>query len=358
MTLSAEVIKSQAYSLGFNRVGLTRAEPSPQLAAYLRWIDAGYQGEMGYLARPDRLARRRDLSVILPAVQTLIMVGMDYLTLPLPAAIANDPRRGQVAAYAWGADYHPALSEKLEQLAAWLREQAAAQGDQVAQRVYVDTGAILERSHGQQAGLGFVGKNTLLIDPHPARGGSYFFLGELLTTAKVDQYDTPARETQCGSCQRCLNACPTGAFPTAYTLDSRRCISYMTIEYKGAIDPALRPFIGSWVYGCDVCQAVCPWNRFAVQSREPSFYPLDVDRAAPPLIDLLRLTAESFHTRFDGSALVRIGRDRLVRNACIAAGNNHITHDSDVFEQLTRLANADPSEIIRDAAAWALAVSD
>jgi epoxyqueuosine reductase len=309
---------------------------------------------MGYLARPDRLARRRDLSVILPGVRTLVMVGLDYLTLPLPAEIAHDPRRGRVAAYAWGVDYHPVLSAKLEQLAIWLRDQAATQGDQVTQRVYVDTGAILERSHGQQAGLGFVGKNTLLIDPRPARGGSYFFLGELLTTAEVDHYDTPARDTQCGSCQRCLNACPTGAFPTPYTLDARRCISYLTIEYKGQIDPVLRPLIGNWVYGCDVCQAVCPWNRFAVQTREPSFYPLDVDRAAPLLTDLLHLTAESFQSRFSGSALVRIGRDRLVRNACIAAGNNHLTRDSDVFDQLSTLAATDSSDIVREAATWAL----
>ena len=354
--LSAEAIKLQAQLLGFNRVGLTRAEPSPQLNAYLRWIDAGHHGEMGYLARPDRLARRHDLSLILPGVRTLVMVGLDYLTLPLPIEIASDPRRGRISAYAWGADYHPVLSAKLEQLAAWLRDQAVVAGAKVTQRVYVDTGPILERSHGQQAGLGFVGKNTLLIDPRPGHGGSYFFLGELLTTAEVDRYDSPARETQCGSCQRCLNACPTNAFSAAYTLDARRCISYLTIEHKGSIDPELRPFIGNWVYGCDVCQTVCPWNRFAIQTVEPSFYPLDIDRAAPLLGDLLALSIESFQHQFSESPIARIGRDRLVRNACIAAGNRrHISGDHPNWvEQLTSLATNDSSEIVREAAAWAL----
>lgn len=353
--VSADSIKAQAQILGFNRVGLTTAQPSPRLNAYLRWIEAGYHAEMGYMARPDRVARRRDLFVILPNVQTLIVVGMDYLTLPLPAEIAADPRRGRISAYAWGADYHPLLLARLELLAAWLREQVAMQGDTVAQRVYVDTGAILERSHGQQAGLGFVGKNTLLIDPHPGQGGSYFFLGELLTTASVDHYDLPSRETQCGTCQRCLNACPTDAFPSPYTLDARRCISYLTIEHKGPVDPELRPLLGRWVYGCDVCQAVCPWNRFAVASVEPSFYPLDIDRAAPPLLPLLRLNEAAFRDRFAGTALERIGRDRLVRNACIAAGNSHLaTLQAEAADQLRQLAADNRVPLVQDAAIWAL----
>jgi len=309
---------------------------------------------MGYLARPDRLTRRRDLSVILPGVRTLIIIGMDYLTLPLPVYATSDPGRGRIAAYAWNADYHPVLSAKLGQLAEWLRDQAVKLGDKVEQRVYVDTGAILERSHGQQAGLGFIGKNTLLIDPHPTRGGSYFFLGELLTTAEVDRYDTPYRETQCGSCQRCLNACPTNAFPNAYTLDAQRCISYLTIEYKGQIDLSLRSLIGNWIFGCDVCQSVCPWNRFAVQSVEPSFYPLEIDRAVPLLDSVLCLTDTTFKKFFDGSALLRIGRDRLVRNACIAAGNVIGEYRANWVDQLVTLATTDHSDLVREAATWAL----
>ncbi|MHB8629579.1 MAG: tRNA epoxyqueuosine(34) reductase QueG [Aggregatilineales bacterium] len=339
-----ERIKEQARILGFNRVGLARAAPSPQLNAYFRWLEANYHGTMGYMSRADRIARRRDLNVILPGVQTLILVGLDYRTLTLPVDVANDPRRGRIAAYAWGADYHDTLIAHLQTLADWLQ---TASGKQAACRVYVDTGAILERSHAQQAGLGFVGKNTMLIDP---RGGSYFFLGEILTDLEMDSYDSPARETQCGSCQRCLAACPTNAFPQPYTLDARRCISYLTIESKGVIDHELRPLMGNWVFGCDVCQNVCPWNRFAIQTREPAFYPLDVDRAAPPLADLLMLDDATFRARFDGSAVLRIGRDRLVRNACLAARNSGVAEFAPVLDQLAR---ADRSELVREAAEWA-----
>src|SRR5579864_349782 len=267
----SERIKEQVRQLGFNRVGLIRAAPSPQLNAYLGWLEAGHHGTMGYLSRPDRIARRQDLNVILPGARTLILVGLDYHTLRLPQEVVDDPRRGRIAAYAWGADYHQVLIARLQSLADWLQ---TTSNWPATSRVYVDTGAILERSHAQQAGLGFVGKNTMLIDP---RGGSYFFLGEVLTDLEMEVYDSPGRETQCGSCQRCLMACPTSAFPQPYSLDARRCISYLTIEHKGLIDFELRPLMGNWVFGCDVCQAVCPWNRFAIQTREPSFYPLDID---------------------------------------------------------------------------------
>ncbi len=303
---------------------------------------------MGYMAREDRRARRRDLNVILPGVRSLIMVGLDYSTLKLPDALTNAPRRGKIAAYAWGVDYHAVMTPRLEALAEWLREQT---DQQIAHRVYVDTGAILERSHAQQAGLGFTGKNTMLIDP---RGGSYFFLGEILTDAEFDQYDKPGRATLCGSCQRCLMACPTNAFPEPYVLDARRCISYLTIEHKGAIDPALRPLMGNWVYGCDVCQAVCPWNRFAIETHESQFYPIDPERAAPLLNDLLTLDDEAFKVRFAGSAVERIKRDRLVRNACIAAGNSHLPEYRPILESL---AASDRNEIVREAAQWALSAA-
>ncbi len=170
----ADQIRAQALALGFNLIGLARAEPAPHLDAYFRWIDAGMHAEMGYLARPDRIARRRDLNVILPGVRTLIIVGLDYHSLRLPDAITDNPRRGRIAAYAWGDDYHAVMSARLETLAAWLRDQCDRQGGaELAQRVYVDTGAILERGHAQQAGIGFIGKNTLLIDPR--RGSQVFF---------------------------------------------------------------------------------------------------------------------------------------------------------------------------------------
>jgi epoxyqueuosine reductase len=200
-------LKDKARDLGFNLIGLTPATPSPHLDAYLNWIAQGHHGAMGYLAREDRLARRRDLNVILPGVQSIVMVGLDYAALNIPQNILTDPTRGRISNYAWGVDYHDLMTARLEELADWLGGMA---------RVYVDTGAILERSHAQQAGLGFIGKNTMLIHP---RRGSYLFLGEILTTQAFDEYDQPHRASMCGSCTRCLNACPTDAFPAPYVLD-------------------------------------------------------------------------------------------------------------------------------------------
>jgi epoxyqueuosine reductase len=342
--LPAQRIKERARALGFNLVGLTPACPSPHLLAYLRWLDQGQQGEMGYMARPDRVARRRDLGAILPGARSLVIVGLDYHTLPLPPEALNDPSRGRIAAYAWGEDYHELMLPRLKELAGWLR---AESGGRAASRAYVDTGAILERSHAQQAGLGFTGKNTMLIDP---RRGSDFFLGELITDAVFDSYDHPQREGLCGSCQRCLAACPTSAFPEPYVLDARRCISYLTIEHGGWIDRGLRPLIGNWVFGCDVCQVVCPWQRFGVQSQETGFFPLGLDRAAPPLRQLLALTPAGFESLFGGSALTRTGRDQMVRNACVAAANGGQT---DCVPLLIALLD-DASAIVRGHAAWAL----
>lgn len=344
MTFPAEHLKIRAIELGFNLVGITPAQPSPQLNAYRRWIDAGMQGSMGYLARPDRVARRQDLNVILPGVRSLVMVGLDYTTTAFSPEVLNDPSRGRIASYAWGLDYHDILTPKLEALAEWLR---AESGQKLSHRVYVDTGAILERSHAHQAGMGFTGKNTMLINP---RHGSTFFLGEILTNLEFDAYDQPGRTTMCGNCTRCLNACPTNAFPQPHVLDARRCISYLTIEHKGWIPHDLRPLMGNWVYGCDVCQDVCPFQRFAQPTAEPTFYPADINRAAPALVDLLALDEAAFHQRYSGSAIIRIKHERLVRNACIAAGN---WGDEVVIQPLTRLLE-DQSPLIRGHAAWAL----
>lgn len=304
-------VQQKANQLGFNALGVIPATPSPQLDAYLRWLAAGHHGEMGYLARDDRLARRRDLRVILPSVKSVIMVALDYAALNLPPEMLTDPSRGRISNYAWGADYHTIMTPRLKQLGEWLATEY---------KVYVDMGAILERSHAQQAGLGFQGKNTLLI--HPQRG-SYFFLGTLLTSLEFDTYDTPHRPTMCGSCTRCLNACPTDAFPQAYTLDARRCISYLTIEYQGSIPLPLRPKMGNWIYGCDICQEVCPFvRRFTRDTDEDIFRTFNIDRAAPPLARLLALHPQGFRAWFGNSAIKRIGYERLLRNACVAAGNS------------------------------------
>ncbi len=345
MPFSARALKDHARALGFNLVGLTPARPAPHLAAYFRWIENEMHGSMAYMARPDRQARRADLNAILPGARSLLLVGLDYHSLRLPESVANDPTRGRIASYAWGRDYHAVMEPRLRELAAWV-EQASHQATQC--KVYVDTGAVLERSHAQAAGLGFIGKNTLLIHP---RRGSHFFLGEIFTTAVFDEYDAPGRETQCGSCARCLMACPTAAFPHPYVLDARLCLSYLTIEHKGAVDENVRPQMGNWIFGCDVCQAVCPWNRFAIQTLENDFFPVEVDRAAPRLADVLALDDAGFTERYGGSPIARIGRERLVRNACVAAGNSR---RAELRPALTaRLI--DDSALVREHAAWALA---
>ncbi len=340
--LSAQ-IKQYSQQLGFSVIGVATAEPSPRLNSYLRWIEAGMHGEMSYMAREDRVARRTDLNLILPAARTLIMVAMDYHAVELPVEIATDPSRGRISNYAWGADYHVILLEKLAMLVDFIRK--LTHGEARA-RAYVDTGAILERSHAQQAGLGFYGKNTMLIHP---RRGSYFFLGEVITTAAIAP-DFPAPMPGCGRCTRCLAACPTHAFPEPYVLDGRRCISYLTIEHQGFIARELRPLMHNWVYGCDVCQQVCPWQRFTQPSDEAGFSPASIDRAAPPLESLLQLDQRSFRERYHATAIYRIKRDRLVRNACIAAGNSGITDFAGLLARLLQ----DGSPLVRGHAAWAL----
>lgn len=343
-----QALKAEATALGFNRVGIIPAGPARRLDAYMRWIAEGKHGEMGYMARSDRVIRRQDPGVILPGVRSFVVVGFDYATAELPADIANDPSRGRISSYAWGVDYHDIMTPRLEQLAAWLRKRLGT--DDVGSRVYVDTGAILERDNGETAGLGFTGKNTLLIDP---RRGSWFFLGTLLTTAEL-AYDPVPEERPamvgCGSCTRCQTACPTNAFPQPYVLDARRCISYLTIELKGWIPRELRSLMDNWVYGCDVCQEVCPFNRFAQPTAELQFYAPDWDTAAPPLLELLALDANSFAQRFAGSPIKRIKRGRMVRNACVAAGNWG-SHEV-VPVLISLLTDADP--LVRGHAAWAL----
>jgi len=343
MSVSADLAKQKAIDLGFNIVGVIRAEPASTLEAYFRWIEADMHGKMGYMARPDRQIRRQDLDVILPGVQSMLLVGLDYRMFGPSEDLLHDPSRGRIAAYSWGVDYHDLMTPRLEKLAGWLQSEIGS----VSHRVYVDTGAILERAHAQQAGMGFIGKNTMLIHP---RRGSYFFLGEILLDVEFDTYDQPGRQSMCGTCTRCLTACPTDAFPEPYVLDARRCISYLTIEHKGMIDHALRPLVGNWVYGCDVCQDVCPWQRFVIPSQERAFAPIDERHVAPLLTDLLAMDAAQFQAWYHASPIYRIKRARMVRNACIAAGN--WGHAAAVPHLQTLLTDSSP--LVRSHAAWGL----
>ncbi len=344
MPLTAAAIKDKARDLGFNLCGLTPAEPSPTLRAYLRWIERGMHGEMGYMARLDRVRRRQDLREILPSAKTLVLVGLDYFSRFADETILSDPARGRIAAYAWGLDYHKVLELRLEQFAAWLAE---ASGKTVPQQVYVDTGALLERSHAQQAGLGFIGKNSMLI--HPRRGSS-FFIGEIITSLEFDDYDEPHRATMCGSCTRCLAACPTDAFPKPYVLDARRCISYHSIENKAWIERELRSGFGNWIFGCDICMDACPFQRFTKETDEVAFLPFEIDRVAPKLVDILMSTEASHRAMFRRTPLQRIKREQIVRNACIAAGN---WRSDRAIPHLIQLLY-DDSALVRGHAAWAL----
>ena len=332
-------------------MGIIPAAPARHLAAYERWIAAEMHGAMGYMARPDRQIRRRDLNVILPNVQSIICVGLDYYTLALPPQIADDPSRGRISRYAWGVDYHDIMWPRMKEFAAWLEETGGGQS-----RTYVDTGAILERDHAESAGMGFTGKNAMLIHP---RRGSFMFLGELLTTLPI----TPPLPLSpapllpigsCGSCTRCQTACPTDAFPEPYMVDARRCISYLTIELKGWMPRDMRPLIGNWVYGCDVCQEVCPYNRFAQPTAERGFYgdeKLEIgDLSAPSLLDILAMDEAAFADRFANSPIKRIKRRRLLRNAAVAAGN---WGSATSVPLLINLLD-DPDPILRGHAAWAL----
>jgi epoxyqueuosine reductase len=339
-----EEIVAEARRLGFDLVGITRATPPATADRYRAWLENGYHGEMAYLARPDAVAGRKDLAHVQPGVRSVVMVGANYYTVPLPPELRDDASRGVVASYAWGDDYHDVLTPRLRQLGAFIE---AKTGEEVAHRAYVDTGPVLERDLAVRAGLGFVGKNTNLIHP---RLGSWLFLGELLLTTDLGERQPAASEGTCGRCNRCLEACPTGALVAPYVLDARRCISYLTIELKGPIPRDLRPGIGNRIFGCDICQEVCPWNRrFGRPTAEAAFQPRP-GAMAPHLLELLALDDESFRRRFRGSPVKRAKRRGLLRNAAVAAGN---WGDPVAIPALVR-ALGDGEPLVRGHAAWAL----
>jgi len=348
LTTVTEQVAAQARRLGFDVAGTAPVTAATTAAHYRDWLERGFQGTMAYLARPDAVARRGDLARIEPGVQSVVVVGANYYTVPLPPGLGDDPSRGIVASYAWGDDYHDVLLPRLHQLAACLEATIGpGTGGAASHRAYVDTGPILERELGARAGLGFVGKNTNLIHP---RLGSWFFLGELLLTFELPAGEAVASGGTCGQCRRCLDACPTGALVEPHLLDARRCISYLTIELKGPIPRALRPLMGNRIFGCDICQEVCPWNRrFARPSAEPAFQPRP-GVISPSLIDLMALDEEGFRERFRGSPIKRAKRRGLLRNVAVALGNWQ--SPTAALSLARALRDAEP--LIRGHAAWAL----
>lgn len=338
--LTAE-LKDQASLLGFDLVAVARAEPPPHADALDPWLAAGHAGEMAYLAR--NAAKRQEPRRVVSEARSIVVVGIHYRVFEPDASIWNDQSRGQISRYAWGADYHDVLEPKLRQLQVWLEERV---GRAQIGRSYVDTGPVLERPVGVAAGLGFQGKNTMLIHP---RQGSWFFLGEIVVDVEL-AYDDAEVAGGCGSCSRCQVACPTQAFVGPYVLDARRCISYLTIELKGPIPRELRPLMGNHIYGCDVCQEVCPWNiKFGQFARSEELQARD-DRVAPLLLELIGLDDEGFRERFRGAPIKRTKRRGLLRNVAVALGN---WGDAAAIPALARALD-DHEPLIRGHVAWAL----
>ena len=357
---------AQARELGFDAVAIAPAGPSPDHDRYVRWVEAGYGGAMDYLVRHTEA--KTDARALLAEAQSVILVGLNYAYRADPA-LRHDPSRGQIAAYALGDDYHEVMRAALIELDGWLRVQT---GRSSHGRVFVDSAPVLERSWAQQAGLGFIGKNTCLIRPGL---GSYLFLGGLLVPERLafdeppprldgERAHAPTGETghevdwrmaggvkgTCGRCRRCLDACPTGAFVSPYVLDARRCLSYLTIELRGEIPEPLRPGLGNWVFGCDVCQEVCPWNRRGQGvSVHPRLQP-HPERLSPPLLELLALDREGFARRFRSSPVLRAKWDCFLRNVCVATGN---WGDPAAREALAAHLNQSPP-LVAAHAAWAL----
>lgn len=344
----AERIRADARALGFDLVGIAPAAPSEHLPFYREWLDAGRHGEMGYLARPDAVARRADLRATLPDVRSVIVVGLNYFPGD-DEAPERDSGRGVVARYARGRDYHRVLKGKLLRLAE--RVEAHASGS-VRARAYVDTGPVLERDLARRAGLGWFGRSTMLVHP---RRGSWFFLGVLLLDLELGP-DEPFEADHCGSCARCVEACPTGALRGrdehgAPVIDAPRCISYLTIEQRGPIPLELRPALGNRIFGCDICQEVCPFNgpKFVRPASDPDLAPRP-EMSAPRLVELIGMDDEAWDRFSRGSAVRRAGRAGFLRNVAVALGN---WGSEEAVPALAR-ALLDREPLVRGHAAWAL----
>ncbi len=340
-----EKIKAEAVRLGFALIGFTNLEPPQSIQTYMDWIDHGLHAEMGYLARPAAVERRANPNKIMPQAKSLICLGMRYPNLAsTPAPPAVEGPHGRLASFAWGRDYHLVIPPKLEQMAVFIEHEL---GRRIERKAYTDTGPILERDLAQRAGLGWIGKNSCLINPS---SGSYYLLAELFVDIEFE-VDPPFVRDHCGTCTRCIDACPTGCILPNRTLDSRRCISYLTIENKGPVEKELRPKIGDWVFGCDICQQVCPWNiRFAGQERDSE--KLDQAKTARPgLVLELRLTPHEFNQKFKYSPVQRARRRGYLRNIAVAIGNSG---DVKAVPALEECLLNEPEPLVRSHAAWAL----
>ena len=331
-------IKEQAQRLGFELVGISPVKLPPHGESFAEWLRRGFSGELEYMKRTEEL--RRDPHRLIPWAVSLISVGMNYYT-PFSRPPALQQPKGWISRYAWGDDYHELIKDRLESLLDHTRRiyDAPIEG-----KAFVDSGPVLERDFAGLAGVGWIGKNTHLISPER---GSWFFLGELFVSIPL-AYDRPIPD-RCGKCDLCLKACPTGAFAGPYVLDARRCISYLTIELKGFIPRHLRPLIGNHIFGCDICQEICPYNVKARPTVEKRYAPRK-ELYTPDLIPLLSLDEEEFRRRFRGSPILRAKRRGLLRNVAVALGNSK---NSEAVPALARVLD-DREALVRGHVAWAL----
>ena len=332
-------LKAQARRLGFAACAIARADAAPEAGWRLKeWLDAGRHGEMLWME--ERAEQRASPQGLWPDVRSVIMLGMSYAPGRDPLALADVGERGRISVYAQGRDYHDVVKKGLKALARWLVDQ-----QQSALKVFVDTAPVMEKPLAAAAGLGWQGKHSNLVS---RAHGSWLFLGAIYSEIALAP-DAPETD-HCGSCTACQAACPTDAFPAPYVVDARRCISYLTIEHKGPIPEEFRASIGNRIYGCDDCLAVCPWNKFADHAAANLAFIGRAELAAPSLADLLALDDADFREVFSGSPIKRIGRNRMVRNAAIAAGNSG---DPRLVERL-RLLTGDDDAVVAEAARWAL----
>jgi len=334
-----EAIRDQALASGFDVVGFAEAYLDAEVRAGLgEFIARGYHGDMGWLA--GTAARRGDPQALWPEARSVVVLGVNYAPEDNPLALSQRPDRGVVSVYARGRDYHDTLKRRLKALAHWIEGRWPG-----ALKLFVDTAPVMEKPLAERAGLGWQGKHTNLVS---REFGSWLFLGEIYLSLELDP--DAAETDHCGSCHRCLDICPTAAFPAPHQLDARRCISYLTIEHKGMIPVELRPLIGNRIYGCDDCLAVCPWNKFARAAIEPDFLPR-AELTAPRLAEFAALDDAAFRKMFAGSPIKRTGRDCFVRNVLIAIGN--ATPGEPELLAATRRCLDDNSSLVRAAAVWA-----
>lgn len=375
MNLKQDLI-AEAHHLGFLLTGVTLPARPPHFSQYEEWLEGERHGTMAYLANARARQHRADPHLILPEVRSILCLGLPYfsatpiqdtdgilnargeLFLPSPRASLSQlpyrsakrevreeqPLTGQIASYAWGPDYHSVIPPRLAQLVAFAEDRLQRP---ILWRGYTDTGPILERDFAMQAGLGWIGKNTCLIAPH---SGSFFFLAEVMWDVELEP-DPPLTHDFCGTCRRCITACPTGCILPNRTLDARRCIAYLTIENKGAIPSKLRPSLGNRIFGCDICQQVCPWNqRFAQGVGDPAFAP-QAEFAFPVLLEELRLSPQAFNQKFRSSPILRAKRRGYLRNVAVALGNSH---DPIAIAALEESLLHEPEALVRAHAVWAL----